>query len=84
MPSQSFPSVSPQHDGSGDLFRLLVDGVTDYAIFLVDPAGIVATWNSGAQRMKGYTAAEVIGTHFSQPMSPHSQTNGNCRLLDPM
>jgi PAS domain S-box-containing protein len=46
-------------------FQLLVDSVKDYAIFMLDPDGHVATWNSGAQRIKGYTADEIIGQHFS-------------------
>jgi PAS domain S-box-containing protein len=46
-------------------FRRLVDAVVDYAIFQFDPNGIVATWNSGAQRIKGYSAADIIGRHFS-------------------
>jgi len=47
------------------IFKLLVSSVTDYAIFMLDPNGIVMTWNEGAQRIKGYTAAEIIGQHFS-------------------
>ena len=47
-------------------FRLLVNGVTDYALFMLDPNGIVTSWNSGAERTKGYTAAEIIGQHFSR------------------
>ena len=50
---------------SEERFRLLVDGVTEYAIFMLDPNGRVATWNVGAQRIKGYTASEIIGQHFS-------------------
>jgi PAS domain S-box-containing protein len=46
-------------------FQLLVQGITDYAIFLLDPEGNVTTWNPGAQRIKGYTASEIIGRHFS-------------------
>jgi PAS domain S-box-containing protein len=46
-------------------FRLLVQGVTDYAIFMLDPSGHVSTWNAGAQRIKGYAADEIIGQHFS-------------------
>ncbi len=46
-------------------FRLLVDRVTDYAIYLISPEGLVSSWNRGAQRIKGYTADEVIGKHFS-------------------
>ena len=47
-------------------FRLLVHGVKDYAIFMLDPAGRVATWNEGAERIKGYKADEIIGQHFSR------------------
>src|SRR5881628_3483214 len=50
---------------SEERFRLLVKSVKDYAIFMLDPGGHVATWNEGAQRIKGYTAAEIIGKHFS-------------------
>jgi PAS domain S-box-containing protein len=50
---------------SEERFRLLVEGVADYAIFMLDPNGHVATWNIGAERIKGYTAAEIIGQHFS-------------------
>jgi PAS domain S-box-containing protein len=48
-----------------DLFRLLVDSVQDYAIFMLDPQGCVATWNAGAQKIKGYTKDEILGRHFS-------------------
>ena len=48
-----------------DQFRLLVESVMDYAIFLLDPNGIVMSWNAGAQRIKGYTADDIIGRHFS-------------------
>jgi PAS domain S-box-containing protein len=51
--------------GSDAQFRLLVDGVTDYAIIALDPKGMVTTWNKGAERIKGYKADEIIGKHFS-------------------
>ncbi len=47
-------------------FQLLVQGVTDYAIFLLDPQGNITNWNSGAVRIKGYTEDEIVGRHFSQ------------------
>jgi PAS domain S-box-containing protein len=50
---------------SEERFRLLIEGVTEYAIFMLDPNGRVSTWNSGAERIKGYTAADIIGQHFS-------------------
>ncbi|HJX26523.1 MAG TPA: ATP-binding protein [Thermoanaerobaculia bacterium] len=50
---------------SEEIFRLLVEGVRDYAIFMLDPTGHVATWNLGAERIKGYAAEEIIGQHIS-------------------
>ena len=50
---------------SPDLYRLLVESVVDYAIFALDSTGHIRTWNAGAQRIKGYTAEEIIGKHFS-------------------
>jgi hypothetical protein len=50
---------------SEERFRLLIEGVTEYAIFMLDANGKVATWNSGAERIKGYTASEIVGQHFS-------------------
>src|SRR5688572_3364283 len=50
---------------SEERFRLLVDGVTDYAIFMLDPQGFVASWSAGAEKIKGYAADEIIGRHFS-------------------
>jgi formate hydrogenlyase transcriptional activator len=51
---------------SEEYFRLLVEGASDYAIFMLDPEGRVATWNSGAERIKGYRAEEILGQHFSR------------------
>ena len=51
---------------SEERFRLLVEQVQDYAIFLLDPDGRIVSWNAGAQRIKGYTAQEIIGEHFSR------------------
>ena len=52
--------------GSDQLFRILVDGVVDYAIYMLDTDGRVATWNSGAERIKGYKPDEILGAHFSR------------------
>jgi len=49
----------------GRIYQLMIDSVRDYAIFMLDPNGHVASWNRGAQRIKGYTANEIIGQHFS-------------------
>ena len=50
---------------SEERFRLLVDGVRDYAIFALDVAGLVTSWNSGAEHLKGYADADILGRHFS-------------------
>ena len=50
---------------SEERFRLLVEGVREYAIFMLDPYGYITTWNQGAQRIKGYGSEEIIGEHFS-------------------
>jgi PAS domain S-box-containing protein len=50
---------------SEERFRLLIEGARDYAIFMLDPGGRVSTWNPGAERMKGYTAVEIIGEHIA-------------------
>ena len=51
---------------SWDDYTLLIESITDYAIFLLDPAGNIATWNIGAEKIKGYKASEIIGQHFSK------------------
>jgi len=60
----------------GERYRLLVGAITDYAIYMLDPHGIVASWNAGAQRFKGYTAAEIIGRHFSMFYTPEDRQAG--------
>jgi PAS domain S-box-containing protein len=64
-------------------FHHLVDAVTDYAIFMLDASGNVATWNAGAQKAKGYTADEIIGRHFSVFYTPEDREAGKPqRILD--
>ncbi|MGO7170437.1 PAS domain S-box protein [Rhizobium leguminosarum] len=61
--------VLNRHDTSLDeegRFRLLVDAITDYAIYMLSPEGIVTSWNTGAQRFKGYRPPEILGEHFSR------------------
>jgi PAS domain S-box-containing protein len=59
-----------------DPYRLLVDSVKDYAIVLLDPRGHVASWNPGAERIKGYRAEEIIGQHFSRFFPPEAVERG--------
>ncbi|XVS67880.1 PAS domain-containing sensor histidine kinase [Actinosynnema sp. CA-299493] len=56
------PGLEPPAE---DAYRLLVDSVVDYAIFMLDPTGRVITWNAGAERIKGYSAEDIVGKHFS-------------------
>jgi PAS domain S-box-containing protein len=57
-------------------YRLLIEGVTDYAIYSLDKNGIISSWNSGAERIKQYSAEEVIGKHFSQFYTKEDAANG--------
>src|SRR5467141_3004383 len=61
---------------SEERFRLLVQGVQEYAIFNLDPLGRVVSWNNGAERLKGYRAEEVLGKHFSVFYPPEGVTSG--------
>jgi PAS domain S-box-containing protein len=61
-------------------FRLLVERVGDYAIFMVDPAGLVASWNAGAERIKGYRENEILGRHFSCFYSGEDQDAGKPQM----
>jgi PAS domain S-box-containing protein len=61
---------------SEERFRLLVSGVRDYAIFMLNPQGIVETWNVGAAHIKGYSANEIIGSHFSRFYPPDAINRG--------
>jgi PAS domain S-box-containing protein len=71
-PSEGTPIIPISNTGLADalkhgsrIYQLMVDSVRDYAIFMLDPHGHVASWNRGAERIKGYTADEIIGQHFS-------------------
>jgi PAS domain S-box-containing protein len=63
--SQKSPEELSEALGDAERFRLLVNAVRDYAIYMLDPEGYIVSWNAGAERFKGYTAEEVIGRHFS-------------------
>jgi PAS domain S-box-containing protein len=61
---------------SEEQFRLLVQSVTDYAIYMLSPQGIITNWNSGAERIKGYSPQEIIGQHFSKFYSAEDAAAG--------
>ena len=64
-----------------DLFRVLVEQVVDYAIFALTPTGHIASWNAGAQRLKGYTADEIIGSSFERFYTPEDRAAGRPQRL---
>ncbi len=75
------PAVTTPRESS-ETFRQLVDDVQDVAIFMLDGAGRVSTWNSGAERIKGYRAEEIVGQHFSRFYPPEAVAEGKpARLL---
>jgi PAS domain S-box-containing protein len=57
-------------------FRMLVNGISDYAIYMLSPTGEVSNWNLGAERIKGYSASEIVGQHFSRFYTPEDQAAG--------
>jgi len=57
-------------------FRLLVSGVTDYALYMLDPQGNIVSWNAGGEHIKGYTPNEIIGQHFSRFYTPVDRADG--------
>ena len=59
-----------------ELFRLLIQSIRDYAIFVLDPEGNILTWNPGAEAMKGYTKDEIVGKHFSKFYPPEAVESG--------
>ncbi|KAL4747768.1 Two-component system protein A [Aspergillus terricola var. indicus] len=75
--------INSQHAYMNETYKILVDTVKDYAIFMLDPTGHIATWNAGAGVLKGYKAEEIIGKHFSILYSPADRASGKPgRALD--
>ncbi len=64
--------TSPRSE-SAEIFKLLVSAVEDYAIFALDPAGMIMTWNAGARRLKGYKSEEILGRQFSIFYTPEDR-----------
>lgn len=68
--------ITAAPEESGNRFELLVQSVTDYAIYMLSPNGIIVSWNAGARRFKGYDPDEIIGQHFSRFYTPEDQAAG--------
>ena len=86
MPVEQDPDTTPASESATkppgeEAFRLLVEAVQDYAIFLLGPDGRVRTWNPGAERAKGYAASEIIGQHFSVFYTPDERKAGRPQRL---
>ena len=64
-PQRATPPISPLQAENDAVYRRLVESISDYAVYMLDPTGLVSSWNPGAQRFKGYRAEEIIGRHFS-------------------
>src|SRR4029078_6031067 len=73
--AQQLASSVTKWEESERRFRMLVEGVTDYAIYMLDPTGTVVNWNPGAQRIKGYEREEIIGQHFSRFYTEEDRNN---------
>jgi PAS domain S-box-containing protein len=68
--------ITTSLDQAGNRFELLVQSVTDYAIYMLDPTGVIISWNAGARRFKGYEADEILGQHFSRFYTAEDQAAG--------
>jgi PAS domain S-box-containing protein len=68
--------TTTQHGSEDGRYRLLIESITTTPIYMLDPAGRITSWNPGAERFKGYTAAEVLGSHFSRFYTPEDRDAG--------
>src|SRR5690349_6091859 len=73
--------VAPAHDENNERFHLLVEGVADYAIYMIDPAGRIVTWNKGAERIKGYSASEILDQPFALFFTPEDIERGKPAMI---
>ena len=70
------PRAALKPNGDDSRYRLLLDAITDYAIYMLDAQGRVSSWNAGAERFKGYTAPEILGQHFSRFYTNEDRASG--------
>lgn len=81
QPVKNVSSPVPEGIPTPDVFKFLVENIQEYAIFMLSPSGQVMSWNSGAEKFKGYKAAEIIGKHFSFFYTPSDIKNGRPQKL---
>ncbi len=79
-PDRALESARQSLREMDERFQLLVESVKDYAIFILDPDGVITTWNGGAERIKGYRADEIIGQHFSRFYPEEDVRSGKCEM----
>jgi PAS domain S-box-containing protein len=75
-PADASEAKARRQIDSESRYRLLIDAITDYAVFMLDPDGYVSSWNPGAERIKGYKAEEIIGQHFSRFYTDEDRAQG--------
>jgi PAS domain S-box-containing protein len=69
-------SLRATHTGDEDRYRVLVEAITNYAIYMLDPSGMVQSWNAGAERFQGYSSDEIIGRHFARFYTGQDRASG--------
>jgi osomolarity two-component system sensor histidine kinase TcsA len=67
---------APKRTEFVDDYRLLIESITDYAVFRLDTNGLIMTWNAGAQLIKGYSSSEIIGRHYELFFTPEDRADG--------
>src|SRR3954452_13104137 len=70
------PAEAVSFETDAERLHLLLNAVIDYAIYMLDRLGFVVSWNAGAERLKGYVAAEIIGKHFARFFTKEDQEGG--------
>lgn len=81
LPAENSPQVGIDEKENQEIFKLLVDGVRDYAIYMLDVTGHIISWNAGAERAKQYQSKEILGKHFSVFYTPEDRANGKPQRL---
>jgi PAS domain S-box-containing protein len=76
LPTECMTEANKKEEEGNERFRTIIQNIPDYAIFMIDPEGIITEWTKGAEIVKGYTAAEAIGQHLSIFYTPQDRAVG--------